>query len=150
MPKGPTRFVARAKPQAVGAPLSHPHASKKPLPLPPAYRDEKGPAAALPYHQRAIELDPNFAMGYLVAGNDYARSRRVRAGQRLLHQGIPVAGTCSEREKLAITATYYLSVTGELDKAAQTYQEEIESYPRNPGAHLDLGIVYSAQGQPAK
>jgi hypothetical protein len=32
--------------------------------------------------------------------------------------------------KLAIPATYYTGVTGELDKAAQTYQEEIESYPR--------------------
>jgi len=30
--------------------------------------NEKGPAAALPYHQRAIELDPNFAMGYEVVG----------------------------------------------------------------------------------
>ena len=29
---------------------------------------EKGPAAALPYDQRAIELDPNFALGYLAAG----------------------------------------------------------------------------------
>ena len=27
-------------------------------------RNEKGYAAALPYHQRAIQLDPNFAMGY--------------------------------------------------------------------------------------
>ena len=35
-----------------------------------AYR-EKGTAAALPYHQRAIELDPNFAMGYKAVGADY-------------------------------------------------------------------------------
>src|ERR1700745_4308842 len=33
--------------------------------------NEKGDAAALPYHQRAIELDPNFAMGYWALGNDY-------------------------------------------------------------------------------
>ena len=51
------------------------------------------------------------------------------------------------REKLAITATYYKDVTGELDKAAQTYQEEIESYPREPGPYGFLGIVYSALGQ---
>jgi hypothetical protein len=31
--------------------------------------DEKGPAAALPYLQRAIELDPNFALGYLAVGH---------------------------------------------------------------------------------
>jgi eukaryotic-like serine/threonine-protein kinase len=34
--------------------------------------NQKGPAAALPYHQRAIELDPNFAMGYAAVGNDYS------------------------------------------------------------------------------
>jgi hypothetical protein len=32
---------------------------------------EKGPGAALSYHQRAIELDPNFAMGYRAVGGDY-------------------------------------------------------------------------------
>jgi tetratricopeptide (TPR) repeat protein len=40
-----------------------------------------------------------------------------------------------------------LNVTGELDKAAQTHQEEIESYPRVPGAYGRLGIVYADQGQ---
>ena len=33
--------------------------------------NEKGTSAALPYHQRAIELDPNFAMGYAIVGDDY-------------------------------------------------------------------------------
>jgi hypothetical protein len=33
--------------------------------------NEKGTAASLPYNQRAIELDPNFAMGYTAVGNDY-------------------------------------------------------------------------------
>ena len=31
---------------------------------------ESSSSAALPYHQRAIELDPNFAMGYEGVGND--------------------------------------------------------------------------------
>jgi tetratricopeptide (TPR) repeat protein len=52
----------------------------------------------------------------------------------------------SEREKLAIRADYYSSVTGELDKAAQTYQEQIKTYPRDYRAHLDLGNVYAVQG----
>src|SRR5262249_54821628 len=34
--------------------------------------NEKGAAAALPYDQRAIQLDPNFAMGYLSVGGDFA------------------------------------------------------------------------------
>ena len=53
----------------------------------------------------------------------------------------------SEREKLTIAASYYGSVTGELDKAAQTYQQEIESYPREYSAYQRLGIVFASQGQ---
>ena len=53
----------------------------------------------------------------------------------------------SEREKLAISAEYYQNVTGELEKAAQTYQEWIESYPRDYRARLDLGNVYMQQEQ---
>jgi tetratricopeptide (TPR) repeat protein len=34
-----------------------------------------------------------------------------------------------------------------LDKAAQTYQEAIESYPRDWAAYGNLGIVFSEQGQ---
>jgi eukaryotic-like serine/threonine-protein kinase len=53
----------------------------------------------------------------------------------------------SERERLAITADYYSWVTGELDKAAQTYREEIESYPRDSAGYSGLGVTYDQQGQ---
>jgi eukaryotic-like serine/threonine-protein kinase len=53
----------------------------------------------------------------------------------------------SEREKLVITAAYYLYVTGELGKAVQTYQQHIESYPRDVGAYLNLSGVFVAQGE---
>ncbi len=108
---------------------------------------EKGPAAALPYHQRAIQLDPNFAMGYGVLGSDYfSRGELGRANEYYTKQ-FELREHASEREKLTITANYYDHVTGDLEKAAQAYQEEIESYPRNAGPHDDLGLVYSEQGQ---
>jgi tetratricopeptide (TPR) repeat protein len=53
----------------------------------------------------------------------------------------------SEREKLRITASYYWHVTGELDKAAQTYHEEIQAYPGEYRARLELGTVHAFQGQ---
>ena len=46
-----------------------------------------------------------------------------------------------------IIADYYYDVTGELDKAAQIYQEEIEIYPRESVAYLHLSAVFAAQGQ---
>jgi serine/threonine protein kinase/tetratricopeptide (TPR) repeat protein len=109
--------------------------------------NEKGPAAALPYHQRAIELDPNFAMGYEVVGGDYSSLGELGRASDYFTKAFQLREHASEREKLAIAAQYYQYVTGELDKAAQTYQEEIESYPRYFAAHANLGIVYGAQGQ---
>jgi DNA-binding winged helix-turn-helix (wHTH) protein/tetratricopeptide (TPR) repeat protein len=47
-------------------------------------------------------------------------------------------------------AEYYSYATGELDKAAQTFQEEIESYPREDAAYVNLGLVYALQGQHEK
>jgi eukaryotic-like serine/threonine-protein kinase len=109
--------------------------------------NDKGPAAALPYHQRAIELDPNFAMGYMGVGNDYYSLGEVGRASDYYTKAFQLREHASEREKLAITASYYQNVTGELDKAAQTYREAIESYPRYLPAHFNLGNVYAKQGQ---
>jgi eukaryotic-like serine/threonine-protein kinase len=108
---------------------------------------ESGSTAALPYHQRAIQLDPGFAMGYEQVGNDYYGVGELGRANEYFTKAFQLREHASEREKLAITADYYSSVTGELEKAAQTYEEEIASYPRDYRAHLNLGNVYGEQGQ---
>ncbi|MGA8428605.1 MAG: protein kinase [Candidatus Sulfotelmatobacter sp.] len=110
-----------------------------------AYR-EKGAVAALPYHQRAIELDPSFAMGYRTVGQDYFGLGELGRASAYYAKAFELREHASERERLHITADYYLNVTGELGKAAQTYQQEIESYPRLSGTYTDLGNVYTSQG----
>src|SRR3984957_15630898 len=109
-------------------------------------QNQKGAAAALPYLQQAIELDPNFAMGYRGVGESYLSLAELGRAGEYFTKAFELREHASEHEKLLIAATYYRSVTGELGKAAQTYQEEIESYPREYRAHLDLGDVYALQG----
>jgi class 3 adenylate cyclase/tetratricopeptide (TPR) repeat protein len=109
--------------------------------------NEKGPAAALPYLQRAIELDPNFAVGYDAVGNEYSSLTEQGRASEYFTKAFQLREHASEREKLRIAADYYSNVTGELDKAVQTYQETIESYPRDYGAYGNLGAVYGEQGQ---
>ena len=111
---------------------------------------EKGPSAALPYHQRSIELDPNFAMGYRAVGNEYSDLVEVGRARRYYTKAFELRERASEREKLVIAASYYWGVTGELDKAAQAFQEQIESYPRDYRAYLDVAIVYAEVGQYVK
>jgi serine/threonine protein kinase/Tfp pilus assembly protein PilF len=111
---------------------------------------EKGPGAALPYNQRAIQLDPNFAMGYMVVGGEYFSLAEPGRASEYLAKAFQLRDHASEREKLAITANYYLNVTGELGKAAQAYEEQIESYPKQAASRLNLGVVYAEQGQHEK
>jgi serine/threonine protein kinase len=108
---------------------------------------EQGPAVALPYDQRAIQLDPNFAMGYLAVGEEYFTLAEPGRASKYMTKAFELRDHASEREKLVLAANYYLNVTGELGKAANAYQEEIESYPQNSSAHLNLGVVYAEQGQ---
>jgi len=107
---------------------------------------EKGALAALPYDQRAIQLDPNFAMGYDAVGNDYNGLSQLGRASEYYTKAFHLREHASEREKLTIAADYYSNVTGELNKAADTYLEHIESYPRDNSAYGNLSFVYAAQG----
>ena len=110
-------------------------------------RREKGSAASLPYAQHAIELDSNFAMGYHAVGAGYSGLGEMGRASDYFAKAFQLREHASEREKLTIEADYYVNVTGELDKAAQTYQEWIASYPRDAAAYSNLGIAYLGQGQ---
>jgi serine/threonine protein kinase/tetratricopeptide (TPR) repeat protein len=111
-----------------------------------AYR-EKNVAAALPYHQRAIQLDPRFALGYNAVGSDYLSLGEQGRASEYFSKGFDLKERASERESLNITAGYYSYVTGELEKGEQACQEWVAIYPRDYRAHLDLGNAYLFQGQ---
>ena len=108
---------------------------------------EKGSGAAVPYFQRAIELDPNFAMGYNSVGFAYTALGETGRASEYYTKAFQVRQHASEWEKLAISATYYSSVTGELEKSVQTYQEQIEGYPRWWPPYASLGVVLAAEGR---
>ena len=109
--------------------------------------EEKGTAASLPYLQRAIELDPNFALGNLRMAQHYASLGEPARASEYYTKAFQLREHASEWEKLNIAANYYQNVTGQLDKAAQTYQQEVESYPRRYEAHALLALVFDQEGQ---
>ena len=107
---------------------------------------EKGTAAALPFYQRAIQLDPNFAMGYRQVASSYFSMNETSRAAEYITRAFELRDHASEREKLIITADYYRNVTGELDKSAGTYQETVDNYPRDFSAGNNLGVVFASEG----
>ena len=108
---------------------------------------EGGTTARLVHDQRAIALDPNFAMAYWSLGGDYAGLGKVGLAREYFSKAFHLREHTGEWEKQWLAANYYQNVTGELDKAAQTYQSMTESYPRDFNSYSALANVLAQQGQ---
>jgi len=108
---------------------------------------EKGSVGALPFFQRAIELDPNFASAIEGVGIMYANTGQTARSNEYLAKAFALRDRASEREKLHITSSYYNFVTGELDKSIETYREWEDSYPRDWVPDVNLATVYTAEGK---
>ena len=109
-------------------------------------QSEKGDAVAVPFLRRAIELDPNFAMAYARLAVSYGNLGQPGLAAENLKKAYALRDHVSEREKFHITADYYAFATGELEKEAQTYELWIQSYPRDPIPHINLGSNSAAMG----
>jgi serine/threonine protein kinase/tetratricopeptide (TPR) repeat protein len=107
---------------------------------------QKGSAAAIPFFQHAIELDPNFAAAYSALGVSYSNLRESGLASENLRKAYDLRDRVSEREKFRITATYYLLVTGELEKAIQNYELWAQTYPRSSEPYGNLGVDYTFLG----
>jgi tetratricopeptide (TPR) repeat protein len=111
---------------------------------------EKTSAVALPYKLQAIQLDPNFALAYTAAGWDYIGLSELERARDYHTKAFKLRDHTGEREKLSISADYYIFVTGELNKAVQTNQQRVENYPRDFDGYGMLGVSYNYLGQYAK
>ena len=102
----------------------------------------KGDTAALPFYKRALELDPNFAVAYTAIASSYNNLGEVGRSQENVRKAYDLREKLSEHERLSIEATYYLYVTGELEKAAQAYERWQQIYPRDYLPYTDLSFIY--------
>jgi eukaryotic-like serine/threonine-protein kinase len=110
-------------------------------------KDLKGDDAALPFFDRAIQIDPSFAMAYALLGTSYSNlGERNRAADNL-RKAYQLRGRVSEREKFYIDAYYRDLVVGDLDKAALVYQLWSQVYPRDETPVGNLGLLYGYLGQ---
>ena len=110
-------------------------------------KDEVNDAAAVPFFNRAIELDPEFASAYAALAGCYQNLGESGLARQNFSKAFELRGHVSEREKLLISARYYNHVTGELQKAIDAYQLWVQAYPRDATAHSNLGSLYGASGQ---
>ncbi len=104
-------------------------------------------SAAATSFQRAISLDPNFAMAYAVLGTSYFNLGEIGVAAESLKKAYDLRNRVSEREKFYISSHYEAYVTGDLLKADQVYQLWTRTYPRDTIPTNNLGNDYASLGQ---
>lgn len=108
---------------------------------------EKGDVASIPYIERAVELDPNFALAYSDLCARFSNLGQATRASENARKAYDLRDRVSEREKYRITAFYYTIITGELNRASQTYELWQQSYPGDAFPCGNLGDVYMKVGQ---
>jgi serine/threonine protein kinase/Flp pilus assembly protein TadD len=107
-------------------------------------------ASALPLLQRAITLDPNFAMAYASLGAAYSNLAETSLASENLRKAFELREHVSEREKMFIEASYYYIVTGDLEQAQRGCEVWARTYPRDSNPLMILGVIYAGLGQSEK
>jgi len=102
--------------------------------------------AAIPLFERAIAIDPKFAMAYYLLGVALEQAGDIPRSAEYAKHAFLLIDRVSDYERAGITA-YYYSATGELDKEIDAYQLGVRDYPRNWAFHNDLSLIYIEQGR---
>jgi eukaryotic-like serine/threonine-protein kinase len=99
-----------------------------------------GSAASIPFYRRAVEIDPQFAMAYAVLGLGYSELGESVLSAESTTKAWQLRDRVSERERYFIDFLYDRQVTGNLEKAYQTLESWLQSYPHggDPPTPQDL------------
>jgi eukaryotic-like serine/threonine-protein kinase len=103
--------------------------------------------AAVTFAQRAIKLDPNFAMAYALLATSYGNLGEKSLSSETSRKAFELRERVSEPERLLIEGNYYTNTVGDLEKARQINELRAQTYPREWGPRNNLGLIYGALGQ---
>jgi DNA-binding winged helix-turn-helix (wHTH) protein len=103
--------------------------------------------AAVPFFERATQLDPNFAMAYDQMGDAYGDMGETALSAEDIAKAYGLRAGVGEREKLLIESEFHLLNTGDLAKVRRICEVGVRIYPREAGFRVDLGSVSYYLGQ---
>jgi serine/threonine protein kinase/tetratricopeptide (TPR) repeat protein len=107
-----------------------------------------GSVRALPLFQRAVAIDPDFALAHANAGFRYSVMGESALGRQSLLKAYQLRHRASDVERFFIETLYDRDFTGNLERERRTLETWAASYPRDAGAHnLLAGLALSSTAQ---
>jgi tetratricopeptide (TPR) repeat protein len=102
---------------------------------------------AIPHLERALELDPDFAMAHALLSGVYANMGRTAEAPAHSRRAFELRDRVSERERFFISWRYYMDALQSWDRALELARTWTTTYPREAFAFNSLGLASAAFGQ---
>ena len=110
-----------------------------------------GELESVPFFNRAIELDPDFALAYhYLARIHQNQNRNLERARHFASEAFARRDRVSDFERLSITAAYHYTVSLDWDKAIEAFEVYKQRYPRAAEPANNVGVVYAALGMSDK
>ncbi len=106
-----------------------------------------GEGDPIPYLQRAVNLDPNFAAAYALLAVCYDNNNQSELSMQNYTKAYELRDRVSQRERFHIEGHYYDGVIFDSEKAIAAYQEWAQTYPADWSPHNNLSLQYRNLGQ---
>ncbi|HUE04312.1 MAG TPA: protein kinase [Bryobacteraceae bacterium] len=106
-----------------------------------------GPGAAVPHLERAIGIDPQFALAYAWLGRMYSELWEPVLAAESAGKAYVLRNRVSDPERFFIMVPHELDVTGNLERAQQTAELWAETYPRDVRPRGYLSWIYQQLGK---
>jgi serine/threonine protein kinase/tetratricopeptide (TPR) repeat protein len=107
-----------------------------------AMRNGGGEAESLPLFQRAVELDPNFAMAHARIAAIYNNLGEEDRSEEAARKAFDLKERVSEKERFYIIDHFY-TATGDIDKDKDDLELAIRTYPNDSSAYTNLALEYN-------
>jgi serine/threonine protein kinase/Flp pilus assembly protein TadD len=107
------------------------------------YHNRNDNGRSIELMQKALAIDPGFAMAYRSMAMSYQNSYLFAQADQCLQKALELSDRISERERLLLEAEYYGRSEKTVERAIEAYNKFLDIYPDDSFANTKLAYIYN-------
>jgi DNA-binding winged helix-turn-helix (wHTH) protein/tetratricopeptide (TPR) repeat protein len=104
-------------------------------------------SAAITYYQRAVDIDPSFALAYFAMAARYANLEATKESAAAAKKAYELRNRLTEQNRFAVESLYFDVGTWDLEKAYPVHEEWAKTFPEDARAHINFAGSLEYLGQ---
>jgi serine/threonine protein kinase/Tfp pilus assembly protein PilF len=107
------------------------------------YHNKRDFAMSIEMMEKALAIDPGFAMAYRSMAMSYNNSYYMAKAEACLKKAMELSDRVSPKERYLLEADYYSRSEAMTPKAIEAYKKFLEIYPDDSFANIKLAYIYN-------